>query len=181
MYLLNKVRFVFVLTGLLIFTIFSGCKPDQTIWEEPDRYVCKTNVEFPMGSNLEPISGKRVSFLPNILSLVTIRNVEQSDSIFYWCISDYVPIGRTLDAKPLCVLKFRQEGRIYNMVILNTVEEEHNVLQVKNMEQMATEHYAALLMLQDWFLHTDPSRLRSFVSWEDEWYAVRLINAGRSL
>lgn len=177
MYLINKVFCCNVFYCLILFSILSGCKSDNNIWLKSDKELCELTIEFPIGSNIEPVSGNRVSFLPNILSMVTIDNIEQTDSVFYWCISDYIAVRKKLKAKPLGVLKFRQNGKLYNMVILNAAEEEHKVLQVNSMEEFATQHYAAVLMLQDWFLHADPNHSRTFISWEDEWYAVQLMNS----
>lgn len=154
----------------------AGCNPDKGIWEDNENYICDGKVVFPVGSNVEPVSGRKVSFLPNILSLVTIDGVIQTDSVFFWSISNYVPVGKQLKLSPLGALKFRQEGKIYHMIVLNAMETQHNVLKTYNMEQLAVEQYAVLLMLQDWFLHANPDKRRSFIAWEDEFYAIQIMN-----
>lgn len=95
-------------------------------------------------------------------------------------LSSSQPVGTVIEIEPLAMLKLMRKGQFENKVIAVPVDEQENILGVKNYYELQRDHYLCKNMLMEWFLHVYRSDSVIFIGWENEKIARGEIERRRS-
>ena len=83
-------------------------------------------------------------------------------------LSEREELGAVIEIEPLALLKLQRNGKYENKVIAVPIEEEKNILDVKNYFEFQRDHYLCKNILMEWFLHVYQPDTVIFIGWENE-------------
>lgn len=176
MYLFNKIlAFEASLILIMIILFCMSCNQEHITEEQEKDGLCLFKIEYPLGTAFDPFENQIVEYLPCPLSKVIVPHITTQDSVLFYALSNYVSEGKKILAAPFGVLKLRDGEKIYEIILLQAEDNVLRVMEVESFDTWITQNYAAALMIQDWFTNVGNNNMLTFVSWENEFYARRLM------
>lgn len=175
MYLFNKkMSFEGSIILVLILSCI-GCKQELITEQQQKDGLCLIEVEHALGDSYDPFKKEIVEYLPCPLTKVIIPHINTQDSIWFYLLSNYVAKDQKLLALPIGVLKLESKNSSYQIIILQAEDVAFQAMQVDGFDAWITKNYAVTLMIQDWFLNLGMPNEIEFLSWENEFYARRVM------
>ncbi|NJC25185.1 inorganic diphosphatase [Neolewinella antarctica] len=120
--------------------------------------------------NFLPYPGN-YGFVPS--TLMDRERGGDGDALDVLVISETLPTGAQIAAKPIGTLLLRDRGEIDTKIIAVPVDSTLRVFQVDNYLQFALEQDAARNIIETWFLNYKGAGATELLRWEDEAYAWR--------
>lgn len=87
-------------------------------------------------------------------------------------ISEAVPTGTVLEARPIAALLLMDEGRLDTKIIAVPADSSLQVMKAQNFQEFSITYDGAKHIIENWFLYCDGLGATAFKGWRDEQFAL---------
>ena len=84
--------------------------------------------------------------------------------------------GKTTSVNPISLLRIKELEQIRNIVISIPADQKLRSAGLNNFYDLSSEHYFVKQLVESWYLNQNGTGKGQLISWEDENYALNLIN-----
>ena len=90
-------------------------------------------------------------------------------------ISEAVPTGTVLEARPIAALLLMDEGRLDTKIIAVPADSSRQVMKAQNFQEFSITYDGAKHIIENWFLYYDGLGATAFKGWRDEQFALEAV------
>ena len=132
-------------------------------------------VQIPMGQLDENKVSKSYLNLPYIGNKAVIPNLND-DELEFLILSKSLKKNKLIQTYPIAVLRLKVNGKPKSIVISMPTDSESGAFRINNFMELVSEYYFVKQNLENWYLNMYGLGNTHLVSWEDEKFALNLIN-----
>lgn len=97
------------------------------------------------------------------------------DALDVLLVSEQVPTGTVVAAKPIAALLLEDSGELDTKIIAVPIDSSKQIIQVDTYQDFLIEYDAARQIIEKWFLYYKGMGVTRFKGWRDEQYALEII------
>jgi inorganic pyrophosphatase len=132
-------------------------------------------IEIPMGAIEEKEESDKGLNLPYIYNKAVIPNLNDEDLEFL-IVSEALEKNDFLQTYPIAVLRLKLDDKLKNIVISMPSDAKIGSFRINNFLEFVSEYYFLKQNIENWYLNKNGLGSAMFLSWEDEKFALGLIN-----
>ncbi|MEM1121357.1 MAG: inorganic diphosphatase, partial [Bacteroidota bacterium] len=145
---------------LCFFSLFFACESEEKVMDYshvPDAFT----VEIMASAG----QANQQSFLPNIGN---IGYLDETKNTVVLVLSESLPVGQVIYARPLGVLQIMERDQLKNVVVASPIDTTLRLSTTTNFETFITKNAGEKQIIQDWFLYQKGLGKTTLVGWENE-------------
>lgn len=135
-----------------------------------------------VSGEIVPLANGDIDFLPapgNVGFISSTLHTENARPIGAIVLMHALAEGSVVAVLPVGVIQLNEDGRLREIVVAVPSDPDLQSIKVTRFVDFITEYESARYILQEWFVNHKGFGALTLVGWQDERYAVKLINAHR--
>lgn len=92
-------------------------------------------------------------------------------------LSEFQKTGKTMEVKPVALLKLIDKGDLDYKVIALPANEKEDAFHISQYSELKKQYPAITIMIEDWFIEYNKIDAKNIVGWGDEKEAMAYVNA----
>lgn len=123
-----------------------------------------------------------IKFLPypvnyGFIPSTKVNNSKTDDALDIMVLGKPLNTGQIISVKPIALLKMNNDGEADHKVLTVPIDTEHQIIPIKDFEDLSQNYPKVRDLIADWFLNYDKKSDIQILGWSDESKAIEYVKA----